>query len=102
MSHYPTPTYKLNDKITYRGVSGIITSIYRYTRDELLEAAQIPDLDWVKDNPFLYTITYDIPQSYQSVILRKQFPEEPSKWNRIRDTMSFDYENFANVRLQNM
>ena len=100
MSH--SPTYKLNDKITYRGMSGRITSIYRYTDDELLEAAQIPDLDWVKDHPFLYTITYDIPQLYQSVILQKKFPEEPLKWNRIRDTMSFDYENFEYVKLQNM
>jgi hypothetical protein len=91
--------YKLHDKITYKGVSGTITSIYRYTDDELLEIIKFPDLDWVKSQPFLYTMTYDIPQSYESIILRKKFPENPSKWNRMRETTSFDYDNFANVKL---
>jgi hypothetical protein len=93
------PAYKLHDKITYKGIPGVITYISKYTEQDMLDAATISDCEWVKTHPFIYTITYDTPQSYQSIISQRKFPDEPTKWNRMRVSITFEYPDFDNVKL---
>jgi len=93
------PSYKLHSKITLKGFSGIITDIYRYTETELLEATEFPNLVWVHTHPFVYTITYDIPQSYNCILLERKHPDEPSKWVKIRTGTTFEFPDFEDVKL---
>ena len=94
------PAYKLNDKVTYKGHSGIITGIYRYTEEELLEAIEFPEIVWIQSHPFTYTLTYDIPQPFESILLKKKYPnDDPSNWIKIRTDVTFDFVNFDDVKL---
>lgn len=94
------PAYKLNDKITFKGIPGTITRIYRYSEEELLEASEFPNIGWIQTHPFTYTITYDEPQSYESILLKHKFPnDDPSKWTKIRLTNDFDFPDFEHVKL---
>ena len=89
------PAYKLNDKITYKGISGTVTKVYRYTEEELVEASEFPNLGWIQTHPFTYTITYDEPQSYESILLKRKYPnDDPSTWIKIRLTNTFDWVDF--------
>ena len=49
-----TPTYKINDKITYKERYGIITKVDKYSDDDLLDGLRYPDLYWVQTHPYIY------------------------------------------------
>jgi hypothetical protein len=93
------PFYKLNDKITYKSITRIITNISKYTKQELLDVEKNPDLEWMKIYPFFYIMTFDTPQSYESIILKRKFPNKPTKWIRTRYTMIIEYVDFHLVKL---
>ena len=67
------PAYKVNDRVTCKGISGIITKIYKYTEEELLEAAEFPDIGWIQSHPFTYTMIYDEGRPYESILLKKKY-----------------------------
>jgi len=91
------PAYKINDKITFKGYSGVITKIEKYSDNDLLDSLAYPELDWMYTHQYMYTITYDIPQEYESILMRKKYPTEPNKWMKIRDSSIFEFINFKDV-----
>ncbi len=92
-----TPTYKINDKVVYKTRSGIITKVDKYSDDDLLDGLRYPDLDWVQTHPYIYTITYDIPYEFESILLQRKYPNEPNKWKMIRKSNIFEFINFSDV-----
>jgi len=94
------PAYELNDKITYKGIPGIITKVYKYNEEELLEALEFLNIDWIQSHPFSYTITYDVPQSFESILLKRRYPnDDPSTWRRTRLHDGFDFIDFDDVKI---
>ena len=94
------PAYKVNDRVTCKGISGIITKIYKYTEEELLEAAEFPDIGWIQSHPFTYTMIYDEGQPYESMLLKKRYPnDDPSTWIKVITSRTFDFIDFENVKL---
>jgi len=94
------PAYKLNDKIMFKKHLGVITKIDTYSDKDLVDALAYPELDWVHTHPYIYTITYDIPHEYESILMVRQFPNEPSKWIKIRESSIFEFVDFKYVDYQ--